>query len=483
MKKLITTLVLSIALSASAETSLEITRGQRDTVFSPNHTIVAVTAPGNTAKINGEAVHVYKTGAFGGTVKLRPGDNSITVAVSDGNTTKKKTVNVYLKDAPTEKKAPAAEAAFVEFDTPRYFITADWAYLQYGDGGDRLGGSKMGYLNNGITVKAVGEKGNLYKIALSQNRYAYMPKDCLKEPGTTIQPVNTGSWSISNRGNKDRISISLPCRLPYRSWVQLDPTTICIELFGAMNNSNWITQRGDLGIIEYVDCQQPESDVLKVVIKLKDKYSWGYSVNYDGNNLVIDVNHTPSLVLKDLTIGLDAGHGGKYPGAKSATGLTEKEVNLDMILRIAKILASKGAKVVLSRDGDTGPSMIERKQIFLDNDVDLMISLHNNSGGSPLTTMGTSTFYKHISNRELATCMLNRLLELGLKNFGMTGNFNFSLNSPTEYPNVLLEVLFMSSLPEEELLADPDFRQQVAEKAVLGLEDYLTKVKQSLQKH
>jgi N-acetylmuramoyl-L-alanine amidase len=73
--------------------------------------------------------------------------------------------------------------------------------------------------------------------------------------------------------------------------------------------------------------------------------------------------------------------------------------------------------------------------------------------------------------------MLDRLLELGLKNFGLTGNFNFSLNAPTEYPNVLLEVLFMSSLPEEEKLADPDFRQQVAEKALLGLEDYLNSVK------
>jgi N-acetylmuramoyl-L-alanine amidase len=73
--------------------------------------------------------------------------------------------------------------------------------------------------------------------------------------------------------------------------------------------------------------------------------------------------------------------------------------------------------------------------------------------------------------------MLDRLLELGLKNFGLTGNFNFSLNAPTEYPNVLLEVLFMSSLPEEEKLADPDFRQQVAEKVLLGLEDYLNSVK------
>ena len=57
------------------------------------------------------------------------------------------------------------------------------------------------------------------------------------------------------------------------------------------------------------------------------------------------------------------------------------------------------------------------------------------------------------------------MLSLGLADFGLTGNFNFSLNSPTEYPNALVEVLFMSSLAEEELLADPDYRKQLAAKS------------------
>ena len=149
-------------------------------------------------------------------------------------------------------------------------------------------------------------------------------------------------------------------------------------------------------------------------------------------------------------------------------------------MRIARLLEAKGAKIVLSRNGDTGPTMAERKQTFIDANVDLMLSVHNNAGGSPLNEMGTSTYYKHINNRALAQCMLSRLLELGLKNFGLTGNFNFSLNTPTEFPNTLLEVLFMSSLPEEEKLANPDFRQAVAEKVVLALEDYLNIVKNAL---
>ena len=246
-----------------------------------------------------------------------------------------------------------------------------------------------------------------------------------------------------------------------------------------MDNSNWMTQYFDTEIIEYVDFNQVESDVYRVIIKLKEKYSWGYSVDYSGTSLVINVNHAPQPTIKGMVIGLDAGHGGKHPGAISASGLKEKDVNLSLVNEVKALLEAKGAKIVMSRDGDQGPTMGERKKTFKDAGVDLMISIHNNSGGSPLSEMGSCTAYKHVSDRALAVVMQKRLVELGHKNFGVIGNFNFSLNAPTEYPNVLLEVLFMSSLPEEEKLADVQYHKKVAKQVVLALEDYLNEVKAS----
>ena len=377
-------LALTIALfSASAKTPLKIHRGDRDTVYKSQHTIVGVTTPGSTAKINGKSVHVYKTGTFGDEVSLNKGDNKIDIVVKNGNSTTKQTLNVFFKETSSTQKERNNPPHTITFETPQYFTTLDGAYMQYGDGGDRLGGSKMGFLDKDITVKAVAQKEDLYKIQLSQNRFAYINKEYLKETSDTTEQINTGSWSITNTGKTDCISISLPKRVPYSSWTQLDRTTIYFELYGATNNSNWITQRGELGMIEYVDYRHDESDVLKVVIKLKNKHSWGYSINYQGNSLKIDIKHTPALSLKDLTIGLDAGHGGNHPGAIGATGLTEKEVNLDMILGLKSLLEAKGAKVVLSRDKDTGPTIAERKKIFNEANIDLMISIHNNSGGSP----------------------------------------------------------------------------------------------------
>lgn len=471
------------ALTANAATPpLKITQGRKESTTKAQHTIVGVTSPGNKAFINGKEVHVYSTGAFGGTVTLSEGVNSITVTAQNGNESNSQEIKITYKDTEANSTHPtqAASVPTTKNIAPALNMkTLPGAYLQFGDGNDRLGGSKMGYLDAGIPLKVIGQTSNLYLTQLSKNRVAYIPKEYVAETLERATVVNSGSWSISQNDGFDRISISLPARLPYQSWTQLDPTTICVDLFGATNNSNWITQRSELGMIDYVDWQQVDCDVLRIIIKLKEKYSWGYSVGYEGSNLVIKVKHTPTLSLKGLTIGLDAGHGGKSSGAVSATGLKESDINLDIVMRIKEILEKKGAKVVLSRSEDVDLTMTQRKKIFLDADIDLMLSVHNNAGGSPLNEMGTSTYFKSIANRELAQCVLNRMLDLGVRNFGLTGNFNFSLNTPTEYPNLLLEALFMSSLPEEELLADPNFRQKIAQQAVRGIEDYLSLVKKS----
>lgn len=479
LKTVIASLFLPVSIAALPTVPLNIHRGDRDTVTTGKHIIVGSTQPGNTATINGQEAHVYRTGAFGSETELNPGENRISISVSDGKAVKDTTINVFRKQSAAKNNDRTVDIRQEQQIPPIYVSTLSGAYLQYGTGNDRLGGSKMGYLDKEIALKAIAESGELYKVELSQNRSAYIPKSLVTPTDKQTRQANTGSWSVTNTGTRDRISIALPHRLPYRSWTQLDPTTIHIEIFGATNNSNWITQRGETGMIEYADYRQTDSDVLEVVIKLKHEYSWGYAINYEGNNLIIEVKHTPRLSLKHLTIGLDAGHGGKYPGAVSATGLKESEINLDIVKRIKELLTKKGANVILSRNGDYNPTMAQRKQTFIDNNVDLMISIHNNSGGSPLKELGTSTYYKHISNRALASCLLDKMLELKLKNFGLTGNFNFSLNSPTEYPNALIEVLFMSSLPEEERLADTAFRQKVAEQTVRGIEEYISKVKQT----
>lgn len=476
---LVATFLLCTTTNASADIAFRrAPASSRDTVTNSRYNLICITDPGILAAINGEQVKVYKTGAFGKQLTLKPGDNPIEVTLIKGSNVETQQFNLFY-DARRNPAPAAAPQSQVE-DRLFYVQTKELAYLQYGSGGDRLGGSKMGFLDPGIVLKVVGAIDDLYKVQLSANRFAYIHQEDVELSPRSSHTVNTNNIGISNPGGVDRIRLALPERLPYASRTSLDPTTINVDVFGAMNNSNWVTQYNELGMVEYVDLQQVDSDVLRLVIKLKEKYCWGYSVHYDGNALVIEVKHTPkNLSLKGLTIGLDAGHGGEFPGAVSATGIKESDVNLRIVNEIRKLLVKKGAKVVLSRVGDVNLSMPERKKIFLDGNIDLLLSIHNNAGGSPFTPMGTSTYYKHITNRDLAATLLKHMLELGVPNFGLTGNFNFSLNAPTEYPNALVECLFMSSLPEEEMLADPATHQRIAEKVIAGLEEYLQTVSEA----
>ena len=69
------------------------------------------------------------------------------------------------------------------------------------------------------------------------------------------------------------------------------------------------------------------------------------------------------------------------------------------------------------------------------------------------------------------------MLELDLKEMGNNGSFNFMLNSPIEYPNALVETLFISNPEDEMKIMDEKFQQQMADKIVQGIKDFLEAVK------
>jgi N-acetylmuramoyl-L-alanine amidase len=90
---------------------------------------------------------------------------------------------------------------------------------------------------------------------------------------------------------------------------------------------------------------------------------------------------------------------------------------------------------------------------------------------------GTSTYYRYPGFRPLTVAILNRMLSLGLKEYGNVGNFNFALSGPTDYPNALVEVAFLSNPEDEKKVLKPAFRKAVAQKIYLGIVDWLNQMK------
>lgn len=354
--------------------------------------------------------------------------------------------------------------------------TGDAPFLKYGLGADRLGGAKLGYLDTAVLLNITGKVGTDYRVKLAKNLNAYIPQEQVKmlPPGNFVPSSLSNSWRVWGDDRFDYVGVSFAQRLPYRSIQEISPARIVLDVFGATANTNWITQLENAQEIKNVYYEQLEDDILRVNIELKHPQHWGYQVYYNGSTLMVKVKRPPAKSgLAKLTIAVDAGHGGSNSGARGPTGIYEKEMSLAVAVQLQKALLAEGANVLMTRVNDSYVDNNYRILSYRDKDPDLLVSIHLNASADPIRIKGTSTYYKHIGFRPLSQYIYKHLLDLGLNEFGNIGSFNFALNSPTEYPNVLVETLFLSNPEDEMLILDPAFRKQLADKIVLGLKDFV----------
>jgi N-acetylmuramoyl-L-alanine amidase len=354
------------------------------------------------------------------------------------------------------------------------------AHLEYGLGDDRLGGAKIGYIDSNIVLKITGKVGTHYRVQLATSRTAYIPEELvtLMPKGSFTPESLTDKITVSGDSVYDYVKLNLFARLPYQSFQLVEPSKIVVDVFGATNNTNWITQMQTAKEIKSVDYEQVADEIFRVTIQLKHQQHWGHTIYYNGNSLVIRIKRQPeNISLKGLTVAVDAGHGGTNNGAVGATGTYEKEITLALSLKLQKALEKEGATVIMTRNREMFVDNKERILFYRDSMPDLLLSIHLNSSEDPFRAGGTSTYYRYTGFKPLSLAIYKRMLELGLKEYGNTGSFNFMLNSPTEYPNALVETLFLSNLEEEEKILNPDFQQQMADKIVLGVKDFLESCK------
>lgn len=350
------------------------------------------------------------------------------------------------------------------------------AHLEYGWGEDRLGGAKMGYVDSLIPLRVIGKSGNDFRVRLAPSRTAYIPDDVVTEmPSGTLAPVSlTGKIKVYGDSLYDYVNLQLFSKLPYQTFHQTDPTALVVDVFGATGNTNWIDHLLSAREVRKVEYEQLADEIFRVKIFLKHIQPWGHRLYYQGNNLIVQVRRPPAkLYIRGLRVAIDAGHGGSNTGAAGPTGIAEKELTLMVSLRLRDVLEQQGAKVTMTRTEERFFDNKERILFYRDSLPDVLLSIHFNSSADPIRVGGTSTFYRHEGFRPLSYAIYRHLLQLGLKDAGNNGSFNFMLNSPTEYPNALLELLYLSNPEEEAKILDPAFREQMVQKIVEGLREFL----------
>ena len=224
---------------------------------------------------------------------------------------------------------------------------------------------------------------------------------------------------------------------------------------------------------------------------------------------------TRVLGLKISRIVVDAGHGGHDTGTIGPGGMQEKDLTLDVALRLGKLLETKlGAEVVYTRQDDTFVPLETRTAIANQNQADLFISIHANSS-SDASARGVETYYLNFTSspdalevaaRENAVSQtsIHDLQDL-VKKIALKDKIEesrefaadvqkslwagLSAKSPAIHnrgvkkapfivliganmPSILAEISFLSNPTDERRLRQPEYRQRIAEYLYRGLVRY-----------
>jgi N-acetylmuramoyl-L-alanine amidase len=216
---------------------------------------------------------------------------------------------------------------------------------------------------------------------------------------------------------------------------------------------------------------------------------------------------------------IDAGHGGNDPGTIGRTGLKEKDVNLDIVKRLAKLLRDSGVEVVLTRSYDVFVPLAGRVDIANNSRADLFISIHGNANrvrglngfevyyvtpannndikralaaaksAAPVIP-GSSFDYISADTKTILWDMLytfnrSESIKLGrslcrtvnrdlyCKILGVKAA-NYYVLKGTRMPGVLIETGFLSNRDEERQLKNPYYRQQIVEAIMRGIVNYVS---------
>lgn len=285
------------------------------------------------------------------------------------------------------------------------------------------------------------------------------------------------------------------------------------------------------GILKAVRAGQFNQDTVRLVLDLEEIKDYSSFFLDDPSRLVIDVygnnRESKPLVESSLTtkIVLDPGHGGHDPGAVGPNGVYEKDIVLDIALRVKKILQeNKNVRVYLTRETDVFISLEERTAFANSKDADLFVSIHTNASHRR-TARGIETYFLNWTNDEESMRVAARenaislekmkehtnrykndvdkiLIDLmrenkrnesvklahyvqksiisalrdnhsGINDLGVKSALFYVLLG-AKMPSILVEVSFISNPIEEKLLSKESYRDYIARAIVAGIESYLT---------
>lgn len=187
-----------------------------------------------------------------------------------------------------------------------------------------------------------------------------------------------------------------------------------------------------------------------------------------------------STYTTNRTVIIDAGHGGTDPGAIGKSNSLEKDINLNIALKLQQFVEQSGGVVLMTRveDEEMGKNKREdmklRKKLREENSGDIFVSIHLNSFPQS-SCKGAQTFYANDEeSKRLAEKIQKNMVDLLSNDNSRVAKklTDVYLLKKVNIPSVIVECGFLSNSEEEKLLQDEKYQSKIAMAIYLGINEY-----------
>ncbi len=182
----------------------------------------------------------------------------------------------------------------------------------------------------------------------------------------------------------------------------------------------------------------------------------------------------PTVPNGRVVVAIDPGHGGRDPGAVGINSLQEIQVIFPISLRVTELLEAQGVTVVMTRRENVTVDLQTRADVANRAQANLFVSIHANAiSMSRPDVNGIESYYSSETGRRLAaTLQASMLAATGMRDRGVK-QARFAVLRQSTMPATLLEVGFVTGAQDNPRLADPAWRETMAQAIARGILQYI----------
>jgi N-acetylmuramoyl-L-alanine amidase/putative methionine-R-sulfoxide reductase with GAF domain len=367
----------------------------------------------------------------------------------------------------------------------------------------------------------------------AQTAEPQLPSQAPVKPGTNPEVTGIRHWSSPTSST---VVVDLQDQIQYEAHTLDNPPRVYFDLQDTKMASGLLNQSiaVDDSFLKRVRMAQPSQGVTRVVLETKGLSEVSVKLDPNPYRLTIDVHKVPSSPMpatlskpspsvatapqkktihpaasaaSEFRVVLDAGHGGWDLGTVGRKGLLEKDLVLDVVERLGKLIEEKlGADVIYTRQDDEYLPLEKRAEIANLATANLFLSVHANYSDLA-TARGVETYYtttyssvrartsdddpalknvnwtgvdirEKVTNSHRLADDIQHALYGGLaernpeiRNRGVK-EAQYVVLTGTQMPAILAEISFVSSPADEDNLQSAEYRQQIAEALYQGVAKY-----------